>query len=360
MSKKASEGVKASELDVGKGLVGTAPYKFARFQRGDRLELARHDGYWGARPAWSTVTLRFIANPATRLAALFAGDVQAIEKVPSQDLAALRANPAFTTYVKTSSRLAYLTPDAFRKVSPFVTAKDGKPLASNPLMDARVRQALSMAINRDVIRDRVLEGLAEPTGGLVPSTSEAYDPALATPRYNLEGAKKLLALAGYPDGFAITLHTPNDRSPNVALAVAAMWSRIGVVTKVDGSPIAVFYTRANNFDYSMSLVNYDATGGKLSGLVGTLLMCPDAKRGTGGSNSGRYCNAKLDALANKGAETLDEKARLALFKEAGAIGMGELGLIPLYHQVNGWSMKKGYGYQGRTDGLTYAFDFIKK
>ncbi len=360
MSKKASTGVKTDELDAGKGLIGTAPYKFVRFQRGDRLDLARHDGYWGAKPAWSTVTLRFIANPATRLAALLAGDVQAIENVPSPDLAKLRANPAFTTYLKASTRLAYVTLDSNRKVSPFVTAKDGTPLPSNPLMDVRVRQALSMAINRDMIAKRVLEGLGEPTGGLVPSFAEGYDAALASPRYDPEGAKKLLAQAGYPAGFAITLHSPSDRTPNVALAIAAMWSRIGVVTKIDGSPISIFYTRAKNFEYSASLVNLDTAGGRLESMVSTLLTCQNAEIGAGGSNTGRYCNTRLDALAYKGDTTLDEKARLALFKEAAAIGMGEVGVIPVYHLVSSWAMKKSYTYQPYARGQTNAFAFSKK
>lgn len=360
MSKKASTGVKSDELDAGKGLVGTAPYKFVRFRRDDRLELARHEGYWGNKPAWSTVTLRFITNPGTRLAALLAGDVQAIERVPSQDLAKVRANPAFTTYARTSTRVSYLTPDVFRKVSPFVTAKDGKALDRNPLMDARVRQALSMAISRDMIRDRVLEGLGEPTGNLVPSFRDGYDPSLKVPRHDPVGARKLLAQAGYPDGFALTLHAPSDRTPNVAIAIASMWARIGVATKIDGAPNSVFYTRARSFDYSMSLMNIDVPGGKLSAMVGGMLMCPNEAKGTGSVNMGRYCNPALDVLAENGSETLDDKARQALFQQAAAIGMNDAAIIPLYHMVSSWAMKKDYVFQGSGSGGTYAYAFSKK
>lgn len=360
MSKKASAAFKPADLDSGKGMVGTAPFKFVRFQRDDRLDLARHDAYWGAKPAFSTVTLRFIDSPATRLAALLAGDVQAIEKVPAPDLVKLRVNPAYSVFSKTSSRLFFLAPDQMRTVTPFVSGKDGKPLAKNPLQDLRVRQALSMAIGRDLIRDRVMEGLADPTLNLSPSLTEGYNPALAVPRYDPAGAKKLLAQAGYPDGFALTLHAAGDRNPALAIAIAGMWSRIGVTTKVDSAPSTLFYSRGFNHAYSMSLLSLGADAGLMSQMVGGLLMCPDTKTGAGAMNFGRYCNPKLDAIATKASKTQDDKARLALYKEAGAAGINDLGIIPLHHSVSSWAMIKGYTYQGYADESTYAFAFSKK
>ena len=144
--------------------------------------------------------MRFIPNGSTRLAALLAGDVQAIENVPTPDLAKVRSDASIALYSKVSHRLIYLYPDTKRDQSPFVIDKDGKPLAKNPLQDQRVRAALSMAINRDAIRDRVMEGLSEPTNNLVPKNLFGHNPALKLVKYDPEGAKKLLAAAGYSGG----------------------------------------------------------------------------------------------------------------------------------------------------------------
>ena len=120
-----------------------------------------------------------------------------------------------------------------RDKSPFVTDKEGKPLDKNPLKDARVRQAMSMAINREAIKERVMEGLAAPTNNLVPINLFGYNPQLKDVKYDPEGAKKLLAEAGYPNGFGLTLHTPNNRYINderISQSVAEMFTRIGIDT----------------------------------------------------------------------------------------------------------------------------------
>ena len=217
----------------------------------------------GNKPAWSKVTLRFIPNGATRLAALLAGDVQAIENVPTPDLAKVRGDSTLGLYSKVSHRLIYLYPDTRREKSPFITDKDGKPMDKNPLMDARVRQALSMAINRDAIKDRVMEGLSEPTNNLVPKTLFGNNPNLKPVKFDAEGAKKLLAAAGYPNGFGLTLHTPNNRYVNdekIAQTIAQMFARIGVATKVEGLPMSVYSARGAKQEYSIGLLGWGAQG----------------------------------------------------------------------------------------------------
>jgi peptide/nickel transport system substrate-binding protein len=147
VSKKATQGISSDDFSSGKGMVGSEPFKFVKFQRDDRVELERNNNYWGKKPAWSKVTLRFIPNDATRLAALLAGDVQAIENVPTADLGQVRADNNLSFYAKVSHRVIYLYPDTRREKSPFVTDKDGKPLDKNPLRDVRVRRA-PCAVNR--------------------------------------------------------------------------------------------------------------------------------------------------------------------------------------------------------------------
>ena len=361
VSKKATTGLSSDDFSSGKGMVGTGPYKFVKFLRDDRLELERNDSYWGKKPAWSKVNMRFIPNGATRLAALLAGDVQAIENVPTPDLARVKADTSIALYSKVSHRLIYLYPDTKRDKSPFVTDKDGKPLDKNPMQDVRVRTALSMAINREAIRDRVMEGLSEPTNNLVSKTLFGHDATLKVVKYDPEGAKKLLAQAGYPNGFGLTLHTPNNRYVNdekIAQTIAQMFSRIGVATKIEGLPMSVYSARGAKGEYSLGLLGWGAQTGEASSPLRALVACDNPALGFGGVNWLKYCNPKMDELLQKALNTVDDKARLPLLKEATAIAVNDGGVIPIHQQVTTWAAKKGIAYIPRTDERTHAHGFI--
>lgn len=360
VSRKATTGLSSDDFSSGKGLIGTGPYRFLKFLRDDRLELERNETYWGPKPAWSKVTLRFIPNGATRLAALLSGDVQAIENVPTPDLAKVRTDPTLSLFSKVSHRVIYLYADTKREKSPFVTDRDGKQLDRNPLQDARVRSALSMAINRTAIRERVMEGLAEPTNNLVPPTLFGHNPALKTVRYDPEGAKKLLAEAGFPNGFGLTLHTPNNRYINdekITQTIAQMWSRIGVMTKVEGLPMAVYSARGAKQEYSIGLLGWGAQTGEVSSPLRALVACDNPARGLGGFNWLKYCNPKMDALLIQALNTVDDKVRLKLLQDATAIVVNDGGIIPIHHQVTTWATKKGITYIPRTDERTHAWQF---
>ena len=360
VSKKATQGLSSDDFASGKGMVGTGPFKFVKFLRDDRIDLERNEAYWGKKPAWSKVTLRFIPNGATRLAALLAGDVQAIENVPTPDLARVRGDSNIALVSKVSHRVIYLYADTAREKSPFITDKDGQPLDKNPLQDLRVRQAISMAINRDAIKDRVMEGLAEPTNNLVPATLFGHNPNLKTVKYDPDGAKKLLADAGYPNGFGMTIHTPNNRYVNdekIAQTVAQMLTRVGIVTKVEGLPMAVYSSRGAKREYSFGLLGWGAQTGEVSSPLRSLAGCENPAKGLGGFNWLKYCNPKHDEILFKALNTVDEKVRLKLLQEATAIVINDGGLIPLHQQVTTWAAKKGITYTPRTDERTHAFGF---
>jgi peptide/nickel transport system substrate-binding protein len=340
-------------------MIGTGPYKFVSFSRGDRVELTRFDGYWGKKPQWQRVTLRILTADAPRVAALLAGDVQVIENVPTSDIKKLSADPNVSLFKMPVFRMMYLHMDSDRDVSPFVTDKAGKPLPKNPLKDARVRQAISLAISRQAIVDRVMEGAAEPTGQLVNSALFGHVPGLKAPAADPAAAKKLLAQAGYPDGFAITLHATNNRYVNddrVAQVVAAMLSRVGIATKVETMPSATFFTRANKLDFSFLQAGWGADTGEASSSLKALLATYDPARGWGASNRGRYSNPALDAKLAEALQTIDDAKREKLLQEATEIGMRDAGVIPLYFNINVWAARKGYTVTPRLDERTYAFD----
>ena len=348
------------DFNAGRAINGTGPWRFVKWQLDDRIELTRNDTYWGPRAPWERATLRILVKDPTRVAALLAGDVRAIENVPTSDIARLSANKDLNVSRTISNRFIYLHMDSARDKSPHVADAAGKPLEKNPLRDVRVRRALSLAINRQAIADKVMEGAAVPTGQLLPPGLFGHVPSIKPPAYDPEGARKLLAEAGYPEGFTLTLHTPNDRYVNdeqVAQAVAGMLAKIGVRTRVEAMPSAVFFSRANNLEFSFMLVGWSAATGEASSSLRSLVSTFDKEKGFGVSNRGRFSNAKVDQLTENGLGTLNDAAREKLFQAATEVAMSEVGVIPLYHQVGVWATRRGISYPARTDEATWAHEF---
>ncbi len=360
VSSKAAKGATTADFDSGKATIGTGPFRFVHYAKGDRIELARNDNYWGTKPAWDKVTFRVIASDPSRVASLLSGDVRAIENVPTSDLAKLSKDPAVTISRTVSHRLIFLHLDTNRDKSPFVMDKSGKPLDKNPLKDLRVRKAISKAINRQAIVERVMEGAAVATGQLMPEGMFGYVPGMKPEPYDPDGAKKLLAEAGYPDGFALALHGPNDRYVNddqICQAIAQMLARVGIQVRVETLPSAIYFSRATKLEFSMMLVGWAADTAEASSPLKAQLATYDPKKGMGTANRGRYSNPKMDALLEQALATVDDAKREKLLQQATEVGIGDLGIIPLHHQVNLWATRKGIVYTPRTDERTLAHEF---
>jgi peptide/nickel transport system substrate-binding protein len=348
------------DFNSGKAAIGTGPYKLVRYAKGDRIELARHDAYWGGRTPWEKVTLRLLPNDASRVAALLAGDVQAIEYVPTSDVAKIRADKRLNVYRIIADRLIYLHMDSDRETSPYVTDKQGKPLANNPLKDPRVRKALSKAINRNAIVDKVMEGEAVPAGQLLAAGMFGSTANLKVEAYDPDGARKLLADAGFPDGFGITIHTPNNRYVNdarIAQAVAQMLTRVGIATRVEAMPSATYFPQATDLKFSFMLVGWSSGTGEASSPIKALLATYSREKGFGTANRGRYSNPKVDALLEEALATVDDARREAVLQRATEVAINDTGIIPLHFQVNLWATRNGITYAPRTDENTLAHKF---
>jgi|TARA_R110002072_G_scaffold4706_15_gene32933 peptide/nickel transport system substrate-binding protein len=350
---EAPDWPKTEDFNNGKLAIGTGPYKFVEFVRGDRLVYEANDDYWGGRPEWDHVVLKPIPSDGPRVAALLAGDVDMIGKPPTQDIEQLKANENINIVTGLSNRVIYLHFDHQQEPTPGVNGGTGK----NPFKDVRVRQAVSKAINREAIVARIMGGIAQPAGQLLPPGMFGSNPDLKVEKYDPEGAKKLLAEAGYPDGFTLVLGTPNDRYINdekIAQAVAQMLSRVGIKTTVDASTKSVFFKRRNKYEFSFYMAGWGSGTGEMSSPLRALVATRDKDRGYGGTNRGRYSNAKLDGLIEQALQTVDEKAREKLLMEASKVAMEDYAILPLHYEVTPWALRKGLTYDARADQYTLA------
>jgi peptide/nickel transport system substrate-binding protein len=169
----------------------------------------------------------------------------------------------------------------------------------------------------------------------------------------------MLAEAGYPEGFGMTLHTITNRYPNdvqVAQAVAQMWTRMGVNTRVENVAPAVYFTRLTALEYSAFLVGFGIVTGEPSSILAFVLLTHDRERSRGMGNRTRYSNPRVDALHDEAMRTADPAAAEAKLREAAEIAARELGVVPLFHLTHTWAMRADLDYPGRTDEFTLAQD----
>jgi peptide/nickel transport system substrate-binding protein len=355
VSRRAARRAATEDFNSGRAAVGTGPYRVARFARGDRVELVRHDAYRDGRPAWDRVTFRMVPNSAARTAALLAGDVDVIEQIPSADVVKLRTNPSVHLEQKVSWRTIFFHLEQGLDRVSSMTDADGRPLARNPLKDVRVRRAISQAINRQAIVERVMEGLAVPAANLVSPGVFGHVADLKPDAYDPEGAKRLLADAGFTKGFGITVHAPNDRYVNddrIAQAVAQMLARVGIRARVTTLPFSVYVSKARNREFGFAMLGWGSYSGDLA--LRSLVATFDATKGYGTWNWGRYSDPAVDALVERSLATVDPAAREPIAQEAMRAAMQARAVIPLHHQVATWAMRKDLAYTGRTDEYTLA------
>ncbi len=280
--------------------------------------------------------------------------------MPTSDIAALRKNPSLTLSEIVGLRLIYLALDQSRDgPTPFVTGPNGETLDGNPLKDRRVREALSIAINRPGIVERIMENAAIASGQFLPPGSYSYVPDLPPPPFEAARARKLLADAGYPNGLTMTLHSPNNRYLNderIAQAIGQMWSRIGVRTSVEALPWTSFVAHANKQDYSAFLQGWASATGEASNPLRALVATWNPAKGFGTTNRGRYSNPALDGVLERALATVDDKARETLLEQATSMAFGDVAIIPLHNQKNIWAMKAGLTYVPRADEETRVVD----
>ncbi len=364
---KAAKDATTEDFNARRATNGAGPYKVTDYVQGDRIVLQRNDAWWGPKPYYQKVTMRIIRSEPSRVAALLAGDVDVIEAVPTTDVARLKADQRLSVYEATGSRVIYFKLEMHRDNAPFVTAKDGSPIA-NPFKDRRVRLALSKALNREAIVSRVMDGAARPAGQFVPDFIFGASPRLKAERHDLDGARKLLGEAGFPNGFKMTIFGPNGRYVNdtkVIEAAAQMFSRAGIETAVETLPPANFFSRAAQGadgwpEFGLYLTGWGSSTGEGSDPLRNIVATFDAATGFGQSNRSRYSNPKVDELLKKAITVMDDGERAKLLAETNDIAFGDIAIIPIHYQVNIWAAKKGITVIPRVDELTLVTGIAKQ
>ncbi|MBO9398860.1 ABC transporter substrate-binding protein [Shimia sp. R9_2] len=346
-----------AEFEAGAAAIGTGPYKFVRFDKSGEADLIKNTNYWGGAPEWDEVQIRTIGNAGARLAGLLAGDFDLIENPTTEDLPGLKANEDLTYTAVPSWRSIFLVLDVNAEGAKGVRAEDG----SAPLADQRVRQAMSMAINRQAIADRLFGGEATVANQFSPKY-RAGAPELAELPHDPAKAKELLAEAGYPDGFEIDFYAPSDRYANgarVAQAVTQYLSRIGIKVNLKTEPWSVFAGKRRENELGVFMYGWGHPQGPAQ-MISFAFASRDKELGLGSSNYSNYQNDGFDAAMKAWAVETDETQANAYLGEAMRIVVDELPGIPLYYQHTIWAHRADLEVNGRQDERTSATTVSRK
>jgi len=320
---------------------GTGAYMLKSREPDVRTVLVKNPNWWGIKDGRfdgnvDQVIYQPIASDATRVAALISGEVDVINDPPPQDVPRLKQTPDIKVLEGAENRVVFIGMDQQRDELLYSSVK-GK----NPFKDKRVRQALYQAIDIEALKSATMRGLAQPTGVPLPS------PSLSTPElekrlpFDRAGAKKLLADAGYPNGFEVTLDCPNNRYVNdekICQALAAMWSQVGVTTRVNTMPRANYFPKLEKLDTSVYMLGWGGAATDPIFVLQPVLSSYNGK-GDGDYNYGRYINAKLDELTAKIKVEMNAEVRTGMIHEALAAEIANVNVIPLHRQVIPWATR---------------------
>ena len=321
-----------------RNVLGTGAFRVTGWQPEQRVTMVANPDWWDKTGGnVKEVIYTPIKSDPTRVAALLSGDVDLLTDIPTQDVQRLRAESKLKVMDGPEVRTIFFAPDMGSAELKYSSVK-GK----NPFADKRVRQAMSMAIDREAIKRNIMRGLSLPAGIVVAPGVNGNTPDIDVPtKPDVDGAKKLLAEAGYADGFEFRLNCPNNRYVNdeeVCQAVVPMWARIGLRAQLATENFATYSQKFQNFDTSIYLLGwgiatYDAQY-FVQSIVRTRTTGAD-----GNFNFSRISDPVIDRLSDAMKTETDTPKRNAMIREALVRIRDEVLVIPMHHQIRPWAMK---------------------
>nr|WP_261968928.1 ABC transporter substrate-binding protein [Prosthecodimorpha staleyi] len=318
---------------------GTGPFKIES-RRADAQTVFVVNKDWWDKPVHNIDRIEFtpITSSATRVAAMLSGEIDFTNLAPLQDLPRLTASPDVKVLQSNELRTVYMVFNMKDKlVESDVTDK-------NPFKNKRVRQALYQAIDADAVQKRVMRGLSRTTGSLVAPAIPGYVPDLdKRPPFDLDGAKKLLAEAGYPNGFSFLMNCNNDSLVNeeeLCQAVASMWSRAGLKPNLSIAPRAQQTPKRVKGEFDV--ITFGWATEPMIDTYSLLVQVLHSKSGSAGVfNWGGWGDPRIDELTDKGGVELDPKKRIPMMTEALKIAKDEIIFIPMHQQPMAWAIRSG-------------------
>ena len=328
--------------------MGTGPFMLREWQPDQRLVLVRNPNWWGTAPTNVTeIVYTPVSAVATRMAALLSGEVDFVLDPSPQDLPRIRSNANLKVLDGVENRTIFFGMDQHRDE---LVGSDVK--GKNPLKDVRVRKALYQAIDANTISRVTMRGLGQPTGALVaPQVAGWTEGVHKRLPFDVEAARKLLADAGYPNGFEVDFACPNNRYINdeqICQAVTAMWARIGVRAKLRTMPLVTYFPMIQRHEASIYMLGWGVPTFDALYSLQSLVRTP-GQGGDGNYNVGRYSNPKMDALIDQIKVEMDPAKRTALMTEALQLQNDDVAHIPLHNQVIPWAMKRNIEVVHRAD-----------
>jgi len=327
--------------------MGTGPYMLVSRDPDVKTVFKKNPNWWGIKEGlfegnvtdWIYTPIK---TPGTRLAALLSGEIDFVLDPPIQDLPRLRREPSIKVFEGSEYRVIFIGMDQARDELHYSDVK-GK----NPFKDRRVRLAMYQAIDIEAVKSTVMRGMSVPTGVLLPGAKQAGMPDSLNARYpfDLTAAKKLMAEAGYPNGFGLTMDCPNDRYINderICIALASMWAKIGVNVKVSAIPKANYFPKVQKLDTSLYVLGWGGAGAATDPFF-TLnpVLHSRNDKGQGEYNWGNFKVAELDDLIDRSSKETDPAARKELMVKAMQLHHEQVLHLPLHLQVIPWAARKG-------------------
>jgi peptide/nickel transport system substrate-binding protein len=356
---KTQDFTNKEESYTARNAMGTGPYILVSREPDVKSVFKKNPNWWGLKDKamWDGNVDDIVYTPvkqeSTRMAALLAGDLDFVLDPSVQDIERLKKDKNIKVYEGRENRVIFFGMDQNRDELLYSNVK-GK----NPFKDQRVRQAFLQAIDVQAIHRSVMRGLSVPTAINLPNPTLAGIPKEMDKRlpYDVNAAKKLLADAGYPDGFELTIDCPNNRYINdekICVAVAGMLAKIGVKAKVNAIPRAQFFPKAQKLDISMYMLGW---GGATTDAIFTLQPVLHSRndKGDGDYNWGNYKDPEFDALIDNAKGDIDAKRRKETIIKAVQLHKDKVYHIPIHLQVIPWASRANVEVIHRADNWLQA------
>lgn len=318
-------------------LAGTGPFRLKERQDGRHLSVERWDAYWGKRPQVAFAVFEPVLSAPERLARVERGEADVAAGLPPG--IARSHDPARAAIVRGPGLTVMYLGFGMRQG------------AKSPFADKRVRRALHLAIDRQELLRRVLDGTGSVATQPVAPEVFGFDPLLPAPAYDPAESRRLLAAAGYGDGLRVRLDHPDDRY-QASRVLQEQLARVGVTLDLAGMERGELWDRAATS--TLFFAGWDCATGEASEFFEFCLHTPG--HGYGGANYGGFAHARLDEIVETNTAALDPRVRQGLLQEAASIAMEELPVLPLYVQDDIYAVRHGIALAPRADNALRLAD----